>query len=474
MKTLLYCLSGLLLIFSHNVYSQSISNAGFESWTYFQYFEEPDQFTSTNSFLVMAGLEPNVTKSTDAHSGSYALKLQSVETPEDTIFGAAFIGQIGENSIAGGLPFTQRPDSVTGYAKYDIQFGDTAYLAVLFKKFGAPLGICSLTFIGSKINYGYFTAPVNWFVPIISPDSLVAGFTSSTIDNTPMIGSTITFDDIAFVGASADFPNGGFENWSELGADEPNDWTTSNLFNISPGGAGVTKSSDSHSGSFAAQLESKITFNGDSITIITNGEFGDEGPIGGVPVNEFPKMVSGYYKYSPVGSDTALAGLWLYHYNSATGETETLHEMLIKLPATSTYTYFEIPVLYYDEPVPDTINISFAPSNYDGGFIGLGSTLLIDDLEIAYQPFITGRDENQIDDINVYPNPAKEKLYFSGDFFNQLPEITINNLQGKIVYRSNGKSLSDQAVDVSSFDTGIYFYKIKYHGKNVSGKFIVQ
>jgi len=475
MRNFTFYLLGIMLLISATGFAQSISNAGFENWTYYQYFEEPDNFTTTNPYLVMSGLSPNATKTTDAHSGNYALKLQSVETSEDTIFGAAFIGQIGDNSIAGGLPFTQRPDSVTGYAKYDIQFGDTAYLAVLFKKFGAPLGICSLTFIGSESTFAYFSAPVNWFIPIISPDSLVAGFTSSTIDNTPMIGSTITFDDIAFVGTGAAFPNGGFENWTELGADEPNDWTTSNLLTISPSGAGVTKSTDSHSGSFAAKLESKISFNGDSITILTNGTFGDEGPIGGVPLNEFPKTVSGYYKYSPVGPDTALGGLWLYHYDTQTGVTETLYEKLVKLPATSTYTYFEIPVLYYDVPIPDTINISFAPSNYDDGFIGIGSTLWIDDLEITYQPFITGVDEKDQNPVAVYPNPAREVIHFKMDqWLKDKPEVQITDAQGNLVKWIRNDNGSEISVDVNDYPPGLYFYQIKHKGKISSGKFIVK
>jgi hypothetical protein len=478
MKKSTFLGTGILLLVAYALQAQVISNAGFEDWTYHPYFEEPDMFTTTNPFLVLADEQPNVTKTIDSHSGSYALRLETANTPDEPVFGAAFIGQVSDTSIAGGIPFTQRPDSVSGYAKYDIQVGDTAFMAVLFKKFGAPLGICSLAFVGSNNTYQYFSAPVNWFVPIISPDSLVAGFISSSFDNTPIAGSTITFDDIAFVGVGASFPNGGFEDWTEIGADEPDDWTTTNLLTTSVGGAGVTKSTDSHTGSFAAQLESVISFNGDSICLLTNGTLdGEEGPTGGMPVFEFPKLVSGYYKYSPVGMDTALAGLWLYHYNAGTGITETLQETVIPLPPASEYTYFELPVLYYDIPVPDTINIAFAPSNYEGGYIGLGSTLLVDDLEITYQPFITTIDEKQDPQPNLYPNPAYSQININIEgWLNQKIAVEVSDIRGKIIYRTQERATasSDISIDVQHLDPGIYFYAIRYNGKTLTGKFIVE
>ncbi|MCB2221448.1 MAG: T9SS type A sorting domain-containing protein [Bacteroidetes bacterium] len=476
-KSTLLC-TGALLILITVLKAQSISNAGFEDWTYHSYFEEPDMFTTTNPYLVLAGEQPNVTKTSDAHSGNYALRLETTNTPDEPIFGAAFIGQVSDTSFAGGIPFTQRPDSVSGYAKYNLQIGDTAFMAVLFKKFGAPLGICSLAFVGSQNTYQYFSAPVNWFVPIVSPDSLVAGFISSSFENIPIAGSTIIFDDISFVGVGASFPNGDFEDWNEIGADEPDDWTTSNLLTASVSGAGVTKSTDSHSGSFAVQLESVISFNGDSICLLTNGALDEEvGPIGGMPVFEFPKMVSGYYKYSPVGLDTALAGLWLYHYDAGTGVTETLQETVIRLPPVSDYTYFELPVLYYNVPVPDTINIAFAPSNYEGTFIGLGSTLLVDDLEITYQPFVTGTNENINQQPIVYPNPAHRQVNLNlKGWLDQELTITVTDITGQTVYYHHQASLSGNnlSMDVGEFDPGLYFYSINCKDQTVSGKFIVE
>jgi len=243
-------------------------------------------------------------------------------------------------------------------------------------------------------------------------------------------------------------------------------------------GAGVTKSTDSHSGNYAVQLESVVSFNGDSICLLTNGSLeGEDGPTGGMPVFEFPKMITGYYKYTPVGNDLALAGLWLYHYDSGAGVTETLQESIIQLPPASEYTYFELPVLYYNLPAPDTLNIAFAPSNYEGSFIGLGSTLLVDDLEITYQPFITSTNENHDTQTQVYPNPARDKInIWIKDWINQEVSVSIINLSGETVYSNKTWEINNDTfgIDVRNFDPGMYFYSIDYNGKTMNGKFIIE
>lgn len=469
----------LVVITTFSLRSQAISNAGFENWSILNYYASPDQYTTTNPVVFLSTGQPNVTKTTDAHSGSFAIKLQSVSTQEGPVFGAAFIGNPDQMNISGGMPFSQRPDSITGWAKYDLQPGDSAYIGVLFKKFGAPLGLYTFGFSGSQNQYHFFTAPVEWFVPIISPDSIVVILLSSSFDNTPVPGSMIMFDDISFVGIGASFPNGDFENWTDLFSEEPDEWSSTNLLNLAGGQLGVSKSADSHSGSFAAKLESVQSISGDSVCVLTNGKFtGSDAPTGGMPVSEIPDKVTGYYKYDPVGPDTALAGLWLYHYDQTSGTTQMLEEQFVKLPPAAEYTYFELPSYYFSLPFPDTVNISFGPSDYETGtYIGLGSTLLVDDLEITYKTWIAGVDDEDAGNLKVYPNPASGKAYieteenFSGD-----TKVIIRNISGQTLSTPviiDGKR-SRIEIDVSNLTQGIYFCEIQNSGKAYYGKFIVE
>ena len=280
---------------SFGLFAQSIPNNSFENWAQKTYYEEPEQFLTSNPLSYSTTNTANVIKTTDAHSGNFAAKLETIATGDGPVPGALFIGEIGETTINGGIPFAERPDSVKGFAKYSVPPLDTAYVAVLFKKFGAPLGICFIQFTGTQNSWEEFSAPVSWLVPVISPDSLATAIFSSTIFAEPVAGSTITVDDVHFIGSTTPYPNGGFENWNEFSGEEADDWSSSNVFTIGSSGTSVTKTEDSFDGTYAAKLESKLTMFNDTLGIITNGQFCDNGPFGGMPVSNIPQKLTGYY-----------------------------------------------------------------------------------------------------------------------------------------------------------------------------------
>ena len=461
-------------------HSQSVSNGGFENWSTTVYFENPSQFSTSNMFSYYANGTANVTKSTDAQSGNYALKMETIGIGSDVFEGAVFIGTFEDESVSGGIPFDEKPDSLRGFAKYNVMADDTAYVAVLFKKWGSPIGICFAQFYGTQNNYTAFSAPVQWLVPLISPDTIAIAMLSSTIFSDPVPGSTITVDNISFVGASTPFPNGDFENWEELSSEEPDDWFTSNIISLATGEISVSKTTDSYAGTYAALVESKTTMFEDTLGFITNGTMGEDDPIGGMPVDSTPDKISGYYKYIPVGPDTALGGVFLYHYNENTGVTELLEEVIIKLPPADEYTLFEINVDYFSLPEPDTVNITFASGNVDEGnsYIGLGSMLYLDALEITYKPNLVGIEEQgQEISHQVYPNPAAEKIRieFQEILGNDI-SVTITNSVGALVYQKNLNPLSTNHFDISvqNFKTGIYFYIIQSGNNTYKGKFIVK
>jgi len=480
MKPGLIALITGLSIFCSAAFAQSIPNSGFENWSYKTFYEDPDLFYSTNVFSYALMGEPNVTKTTESQSGNYAVRLETVATSDGSVAGAIFIGELGEDGIYGGIPYTERPDSLKGYARYDITDGDTAYVLALFKKFGAPLGICFIRFTGTQTEYESFSAPVQWLIPIISPDTLATAVLSSTMFGQPVPGSMIIVDNIQFTGASAPYPNGDFEQWNEYSAEEPDDWFSSNVFSIAAGGTAVTKTEDSYEGNYAVRIENTLTLWDDTLGFITNGHFGEDGPFGGMPVDSIPDKLSGYYKYVPVGNDTAMAGISLFYYNENSGITELLAENIISLLPTDNYTYFEIPVDYFSLPEPDTANFAFAAGNVDNdsAYVGLGSVLYIDALEITYKPHIVGIDNN-ITETNhkVYPNPASEKLFFEVyDLLDEEISLTIVNSQGKVVCRNEFKPSEKQqiGVDVSGLPGGIYYYNFSIKDKNYNGKLIIK
>jgi len=471
----------LFCAMTFSLFAQTIPNSSFENWSQQTYYEDLDQFTTTNPLSYVATEAANVTKTTDAHSGSFAARMETFGSSGEPVPGAVFIGQLGVGTINGGVPFVERPDSIKGFAKYSIENLDTAYVAVMFKLFGAPIGICLAQFTGTQNDWEEFSAPVSWLVPIISPDSMATAIVSSTIFGDPIVGSTITVDDVNFVGATTPYPNGGFEDWSEFSGEESDDWFSSNVFTLGSSGASVVKTEDSYNGTYAAKLESMLTIINDTLAFVSNGHMGDDGPIGGMPVDNIPDKLTGYYKYMPDGPDTALVGVTLYRYNDNTGVTTVLDEALLKLPAASEYTPFELTVFYDEYPIPDTANIIFSAGNIetDSSYYGLGSILFVDDLHITYKPPPTGI-ENKLskDEYKTYPNPAIDKLNFefTRAFQNDV-DITILNLLGKTelkktIFAHNSQSFS---LDVSGLESGIYFYRLKTQGtKEFTGKFFVK
>jgi hypothetical protein len=471
----------LFCFVSADLIGQSIPNSSFENWTQQTYYEEPDQFNTSNPLSYSTTSAANVTKTTDAHSGSFAARMETIVTGDGVLPGAVFIGQIGEETISGGVPFSERPDSVKGFAKYNVANLDTANVVVLFKKMGVPIGLCFIQFTGTQNNWEEFSAPVTWLFPVVLPDTLATVVVSSAIFADPVPGSTITVDDIHFVGASTSFPNGGFENWNELSGEEADDWTSSNVFTLSVSGTSFTKTEDSFDGTFAAKLETNLTLFNDTLAVLTNGQFGDDGPFAGMPVSNNQDKLTGNYKYIPDGLDMAFVGMTLYRYNDNTGITSVLEEAFIQLPPASEYTPFEIPVFYDQSPIADTVNIVFSAGNMDENSTntGLGSILFIDALEISYKPPPTGiASKLTKDEFKVYPNPTSENLNFefTSAFQNDV-EVTIMNILGKMVSMQTINASQSKLfyINVNNLENGIYFYRLKSYGvEEFTGKFFVR
>ena len=80
-------------------------------------------------------------------------------------------------------------------------------------------------------------------------------------------------------------------------------------------------------------------------------------------------------------------------------------------------------------------------------------------------------DTFKIDEISLYPNPAKDKIHFSN--LNSInTEIRIFNVLGKQVFHQKNKTA--KTIDISSFNKGIYLVKIDVDGKSKTQKLVIQ
>lgn len=270
--------------------------------------------------------------------------------------------------------------------------------------------------------------------------------------------------------------NSGLENWDEeTFYDNPSGdfWDTANrtldlVLGTIP--ASVERTSDAHSGNYAAkiitrtwfgQLASGTLFAGffDSSVVLTDP---DNSVKFGKPFTERPDEFSYWYKYEPVQGDSAEAYSYLTRWNGSS--RDTIASAYTKIyDAKNVYTLAEIPFVYNNNFTedPDSITIVFASSSRGDIFQGQeGNTLFVDDISLyycvtsSYQPLMS---ENNV---TVYPNPTTTELV------NFSLEKPIEN--GLVrVYTNDGKNVSlssfqgdSHQINVGNWTQGVYRYSI--------------
>ncbi len=464
MKKNLLILSFFVLIASATTFSQSVLNGSFENWSQQVFYDEPDSFQTSNSQAYMLTGSGNVFKVTDSHSGTYAAKLETIVSGNDTVYGGLLLE----------IPYTDKPDSLTGFAKYNILTDDTAFVIVLFYSGGSIMGSGSGIFLGTQLGYTEFKYKIS-YLPA-TPDTLRAYILSSNFNGTQYPGSCLYVDGLEFIGSGiAPFPNGDFENWTSVSTEEPDDWVTINSFIFQTGDTSATKTTDAYDGTYALKLRN-VVFYDDTLGFITNGWMGENGPEGGKPVSQNPEKLTGYYKYFPDGIDTGFAYIASYRYDTGLDSTILLDSNMFKLAPASTYTYFEVPLTYNSWPYADTVNISFSSGNMinDTNYVGLNSVLYIDALGITYYP-VSVKENNSVKDVIIYPNPAKNivSVELNPKYKGNI-KVQLFDLQGRKVidknYTANKKVLK---LDVSELHNGLYFYNIKASSENITGKIMI-
>jgi hypothetical protein len=476
MKRLLLSISAVLSIC--NSFAQTVPNGGFENWYNNIYFEEPNFGLTSNLQSYFSIESGNVSKTTDAFAGNYAAKLTTVAAPNDTLQGIIVIGTPNGSTINGGIPINVRPDSLKCHAKFNIQPNDTASIIVGFRKLGFvdPIGFAQINFTGNQNSYQEYKAFITWFDATTVPDTLFGYFVSSNVNQYPSIpGSEIYIDNVGFTGAVG-APNTDFETWTTVQSIEPENWWTPNfaLINQMPC---VTQSTDAHSGQYALRIENVLSLNGDTIGFASNGYFINEDFAGGMAVTQNPTKVTGYYKYTPAGNDTALVGIFITKFDATFGYSVRLDSSLVKLPAAANYTYFEAPLFYNGWPTADSLNITFASGNFQGdtSLLVVGSVLLVDDIEVLYNPVSVEEFSFQKPAL-VYPNPAKDILFIKmlDQAANQV--FKIFDAKGSLVFEGNCQ-LQDgmiASINISEMPNGLYFYQINNGKAAISGKLTIQ
>ena len=441
----------LLFIFSISLVGQNyIPNGNFESWTTIQFVDVDDFETPVKGSQVILG-SPTTIQSIDRISGNYSLRLETKTNGTDTIFGYITTGEFGQSN---GFPFSQSPDSIVGYYKCDVMVGDTAIIVLNFSSAGTQFSSETYKFVGSQNTWTKFSFPISLSQ---TPDSsFLAVASSNAVDYVGVQpGSWLMVDSIAFAGAgiTQTFPNFDFENWTTDTIVSLNDWAPSDA---------VSQTTDNQEGNYALKLETKADGT-DTSFLAYNGQVSNGGLSGGQPFSISSDTLIGFYKYIPVGSDTAAMSLNFV-------KNGVLINSVFKVFAPQvTYSTFELP--FNIAQSPDSMFVVLASSAFNHKIVG--SAMYIDDLRL--KSIITSLDKHieELGEMNVYPNPTEGQLNLTFRPLKQKMNIQIIDALGRLYNEAIvGVGESRLELNLESLKSGIYYVRINIGDQLIHRQFI--
>lgn len=278
-----------------------------------------------------------------------------------------------------------------------------------------------------------------------------------------------------------------FETWSGI---QPQGWTSANVMVGGFFGNNDTvclkaSAPDVNSGNYSMKLETIVLSNNlaSNIGVPDTVCFAFTGAIGynliaqsatlkmGYPFNTRPPVFDFFYKYAPVGNDSATAGIILT--KRVGGVRDTVAKGTLHMGLQNTFIHDSITLNYFPNYLtsgnPDTAIIYFASSNIRSFTVtndsmtiaysqpSVGSMLWVDDCFFNW----VGMEEEKQEMIKIsgFPNPANEQLSI------ELPSaenraFQLFDLSGQLLREceNDGKNL---IINTSELNNGSYFLLVK-------------
>ena len=190
-----------------------------------------------------------------------------------------------------------------------------------------------------------------------------------------------------FLGASLHaqnaIPNGGFESWTSATYDYPPFYINSNLgaFFRTNSAFNVVKTTDAYHGNFAMQLTTNVGSDTNFAYIINASNTNGNSPCqwsGGIPYNQKPTGLRGYYKNNVVAGDTASIVVAFKSAGACVGMY-----MMKFYGAHNTYTQFTIPFSPALSGTPDSMIFAAISSDVFDNIQKNGSMLQLDSLSFT-------------------------------------------------------------------------------------------
>ena len=322
--------------------------------------------------------------------------------------------------------------------------------------------------------------------------------------------TTLALFSFLHVDAQTTIANGGFENWDNVGAanEEPTDWNSNKSGGgLAPSGPQTCfQSSDAHSGNYSAKIETKYY-----IIAVVNGNMTtgkvqapsvqkSEGFLEASDANRMaftgrPDSLVGWYKYtqatsgSNANAEKGKVIAWLHsgtfydpptpvnnNHPDSSANKIAVAEFYTDAADQTTWKRFSVPFDYSSAATPAYIMINITSSADQNtvapGATGTGSILLLDDMEVVYNP--TRIEEVQKEKIAIVQNRHQLKIDLSQQTFRK-GNFLLMDLSGKVIADYELKTNQHNQVTLTDVSSGIYFYQLNIEGQKVqSDKLLIQ
>ena len=261
--------------------------------------------------------------------------------------------------------------------------------------------------------------------------------------------------------------NGGMEDWSSSGSLPPFDWkfptgwTTTNA-TTEFSGAAITRSTDEHSGTYAAQLRTLNIFGTITRSQMALGNVKLDFPnyrligyTGGEDLSFVPNGLSFYYKLTTGdANEYAVADILIKRREAGDPYPDTVYFESVQLTSAASYTKVSVPFPTDNiNAATDSIVIVF--SSNDTNEIAL-NTLLIDDVSIDFASAVNPGPNQSF--VSVYPNPvhANQDLHFTSS----VEQLAIHDALGNILFARSKDDMQSFNLSQTALAPGLYYVRV--------------
>lgn len=418
----------------------TVPNFSFELWDEYQFDVLDDWYNN--------GQITQVT----SHDGSYAVNLSQDPSGE---LGAILMGIPGQNGLTGGIPYTERPDSLTFWANYNIAPNDSALVLLQLKENNTPIADTIYKIGGSSAGWEYFSFGIDYFSGL-NPDSIVIAFTNTNIFggfNEPT--STISIDNVILKGATQQIPNGDMESWSVSSRLKATSWISDDDQNSQTPYV-IGRTTDAYAGDYAVTLKNYIGQGNSHYSRMNTGDnLNNWEP--SFQVNNNHDTLFGYYKFSPENGDSLFIRVAMFENGSQIGWGEWTASQNVP-----NYLRFHVPIQYWTGNA-DSCLIEVSIYNASSSNPGQNTMAWIDNLSFdAIVSPVLEIAENELDKkewVNIYPNPTNGPTTIEFSNESQSPvKCLLVDLNGKLLKEINEKTNNQKInFDISEFHSGQYF-----------------